>query len=337
MYFSSIPSSQEESLKQEPAAKERRRILSDGTSTNISCKRSSLNTIHSRRSRLKSSPSIPDRRFSSYLQRIQHTLYNGNDVGEDYAKRSKSYDFVPEETSTDTGTKPTFRSAGTRHKLRSDHVRVVNSKQENGVREAVKKVERGRDVALGYTQEIKPDQSDLAQEFEKCDSEFLPATIIESTIISDELDSMGSLLENNVPEKTDLYSDSLSPHNLNHDDELKSMIVCSPTRTFKTNEDVDVISVDRKTIDEEDVKISNTNSLTNGLLGDKILDETDFEEKLTNGIHEKSPKLEEKIKEEFLEKKECKPDVIDDVGSIGLEDEIFTKVRLDLGINQHFN
>ncbi|KAL5252139.1 hypothetical protein ACHWQZ_G015067 [Mnemiopsis leidyi] len=317
---SSMPSSQEESLKtsQEPAAKERRRILSDGTSTNISCKRSTLNTIHSRRSRLKSSPSIPDRRFSSYLQRIQHTLYNGSDVGEDFAKRSKSYDFVPEEANSET--KPgVYRAPGVRHKMRSDHVRVVSSKQENGVREPVKKVERGRDVALGYGPEMKQDQSELAQEYEKCDSDFLPATIIESTIISDELDSMGSLLESNESEKTELYSDSLSPNNLDHDDELKSMIVCSPTRTFKSNEDVDVISVDKKTANDEVVTSSNTESIANGLLDDKILDETDFEEQLTNGIHEKSPTLEEKTDKE-LGTEECKPDLINDVGSIGLED-----------------
>ena len=247
-------------------------------------------------------------------------MYNGGEVDEDYVKRSKSYDFVPDEATLDVGAaqaKSTFRQTGNRQKLRSDHVKIVNSvQQENGVREPLKKIDRNRDMAFSYNHTTKPDIVEISQEFEKCDSDFLPATIIESTIVSDELDSIGNLLDSDGPEKTDLYSDSLSPLNNENEDgnygnqsgnhSNQTIIVTSPARTFKLNEDVDVISVDRRSSDIENITpnlvtmVTNLDSgISNGMqvVVDKNVDHINYEieEKLTNGTHDNLAPLEEEI------------------------------------------
>ena len=228
--------------------------------------------------------------------------------------------------------KPSFRSTVTRQKLRSDHVKVVNSvnKQENGLREPLKKIDRNRDMTFSYDHHSKPEPHvEISQEFEKCDSDFIPATIIESTIISDELDSIGNLLDSNEPEKTDLYSDSLSPHNNGNEEDLDPVIVNSPPRTFKSNEDVDVISVDKKTLDIENITPNLDSSLINGV-DERKIDPGSLEEKLTNGIHVELPVLEEKS-EAASETGDYKADGIDDaVGNLELGDlssRIFMKVE----------
>ena len=261
-------------------------------------------------------------------------MYNGGEVDEDYVKRSKSYDFVPDEATLDVGAaqaKSTFRQTGNRQKLRSDHVKIVNSvQQENGVREPLKKIDRNRDMAFSYNHTTKPDIVEISQEFEKCDSDFLPATIIESTIVSDELDSIGNLLDSDGPEKTDLYSDSLSPLNNENEDgnygnqsgnhSNQTIIVTSPARTFKLNEDVDVISVDRRSSDIENITpnlvtmVTNLDSgISNGMqvVVDKNVDHINYEieEKLTNGTHDNLAPLEEEI-EPVPKSEEVKSEVI---------------------------
>ena len=261
-------------------------------------------------------------------------MYNGGEVDEDYVKRSKSYDFVPDEATLDVGAaqaKSTFRQTGNRQKVRSDHVKIVNSvQQENGVREPLKKIDRNRDMAFSYNHTTKPDIVEISQEFEKCDSDFLPATIIESTIVSDELDSIGNLLDSDGPEKTDLYSDSLSPLNNENEDgnygnqsgnhSNQTIIVTSPARTFKLNEDVDVISVDRRSSDIENITpnlvtmVTNLDSgISNGMqvVVDKNVDHINYEieEKLTNGTHDNLAPLEEEI-EPVPKSEEVKSEVI---------------------------